>query len=386
MTSFTVGADPSRAPIALSQAAFLARCAARPAERNALIDVARGLALIGILIPHFTLIAIAIGDLGGLRAPYLSDFQFVDEAELFVFFSGYVNGLADGQRAIRDGYKAVIRQTVRRIWQIFRAILFTVALAVALSWPLFSDRAILAGLDMLPFEENGRSALAAIATLAHSTLFINILALYLLLFATTPLFIWGFRTNAAGMAIASATVWLLVQLGPLHVTGNWAGVASFNPFAWQALFAMGVFLGMQHGFDTLVAGLSRRHLMLLVAICLGFFALRTGLRVSPWLAEAARPFWHKGAFAPLRVANFVAFVPLFMLAVGWFSRALPSLARLVGRAGAMSLEMFCAGVVLSLLMAFAFVTLGGSVTAYAIALTGGLVVYLLLVPPLEYVS
>ncbi len=386
MTSLTAGIDPRIDPIALSQAAFLSRCAARPVERNALIDVARGLALIGILIPHFTLIAWAIGDLGGLRAPYVSDFQFVDEAELFVFFSGYVNGLVDGRRAIRDGYGAVIRQTMRRIWQIFRAILFTVALAVALSWPLFSDRAILAALDLLPFEENGPAALAAIVTLDHSTLFINILALYLLLFATTPLFIWGFRKNVAAMAAASAFVWLLVQLGPLHLTGNWAGVGAFNPFAWQALFAMGVFLGMQHGFDTLISGLSRRNLALLVGICLGFFALRTGIRVSPWLADAARPLWHKGAFAPLRAANLVAFVPLFMLAVGWFSRAMPRLAHLVGRAGAMSLEMFCAGVVLSLLMAFAFVTLGGSFMAYAIALAGGLVVYLLLVPPLEYVS
>ncbi|WP_158639004.1 OpgC domain-containing protein [Elioraea rosea] len=380
------GAALGGLPIAFRQHDFLARSAARPSRRDHAIDIARGIALIFILYPHFTQIAAALGSIGRARVPYLSDLQFCDPADFFVFLSGYVYGLVYGQRAVRDGYRTVVRQTVRRMAQIFRAMVFTVALCVGLSWLLIDDPAVLRALDLLSFERSGREAIAGIALLLDSTLFINILALYLLLLATAPLFLWGFRRSVAATAAVSLGIWLLVQIGPLHVTSTWAGMHSFNPFAWQLLFAMGILLGMQRGFDAILASMTRAQAITLALACLGFFALRTGIRVSPALAELVLPIAHKPAFGPLRLANFVCLVPVFVLAVGWLERQVPVLANLLARSGALSLEMFCVGVVLTLLMGVAFLALGGTLLAYGIVLTAGIALYLVAIIPLEAVS
>ncbi len=379
-------AVPGDRPIALSQHDFLARSAARPSRRDHAIDIARGIALIFILYPHYSQVAAALGAIGRARVPYLSDLQFCDPADFFVFLSGYVYGLVYGQRAMRDGYRTVVRQTVRRMAQIFRAMVFTVALCVGLSWLLITDTAALRALDLLSFERSGREAIANIALLNDSTLFINILALYLLLLGTAPLFLWGFRRSVAITGAVSFAIWLLVQLGPLHMTNSWAGMHSFNPFAWQLLFAMGIFLGMQRGFDTILASLTRSQAIVLSFACLGFLALRTGIRLSPALAELVLPVAHKPAFGPLRLANFICLVPVFVLAVGWLERQMPVLANLLARSGALSLEMFCVGVVLTLLMGVAFLALGGNLLAYGIVLVAGLALYLVLVIPLEAVS
>ena len=79
-------------------------------------------------------------------------------------------------------------------------------------------------------------------------------------------------------------------------------------------------------------------------------------------------------------------MPVFVLAVGWLERQLPVLANLLARSGALSLEMFCVGVVLTLLMGVAFLALGGTLSAYAIVLVAGLAIYLVAVIPLEAVS
>ncbi|WP_291296042.1 OpgC domain-containing protein [Elioraea sp.] len=355
-------------------------------RRDSAIDIARGIALLLILHPHFSQVAAALGTLGGFRAPYLSDLQFCDPADFFVFLSGYVYGLVYGHRAVRDGYASVIRQTLRRMAQIFRAMVFTIALCAALSWLLIDDPRVLRTLDLLVFEENGRKALADLVLLVHSALFINILALYLLLLATAPVMLWGFRRSVAATGAASFAVWLAVQAGPLAMTSTWAGMHSFNPFGWQALFAMGVFLGMQRGFDTIIASLSRSQAWLLAAACVSFFALRTGIRVSPALAGWVLPLANKAAFGPLRLANFICLVPLFILAVAWLERAIPWLADLLARSGALSLEMFCVGVVMTLLMGTAFLALGGGVVAYVLVLAAGLILYVASVRALEVVS
>jgi hypothetical protein len=384
MTSRT--AEARAAPVALTQAAFRARCAARPASRDRVIDIARGIALVAILNTHFTLIARELGSLGGLRAPFLSDLQFPDFADFFVFLSGYVFGLVYGARLARDGFPAILRQTARRIGQIIRAMVVTIALAVALSWLLLEDRAALRTLDLLPFAENGRLALFDLVTFTRSPLFINILCLYVLLLLAAPFMVWGFARNIRATFGVSAVVWLLVQAGPLALTSSWAGVHSFNPFAWQLLFGLGVFLGMQRGFDTLIAALSRRAGTLLVLACALFLLFRLALTVQPGLATTLAPLIGKPEFAAIRLANFLCLAPVFVLFVAWLARAMPALAGWLARVGALSLEMFCAGVVLTFVMAVAFLELGGGIGAYAVVLAAGLVGYVLLVVVVEALS
>ncbi len=374
------------APIALTQSAFVARCGARGTGRDRAIDIARGIALFAILNTHFSLIARELGTLNGFRAPLLSDLQLPDFADFFVFLSGYVYGLVYARRHERDGFPTVLRQTLRRIGQILRAMLVTIALVVALSWPLVDDATMLRRLALTFFERSGREALFAFLTFSYAPLFINILCLYVLLLAVAPLMLWGFRRSLAATLGASGVVWLLVQLGPLAFETTWAGFDAFNPFAWQLLFGLGIFLGMQRGFDTLIEALSRRQAITLAAICAGFMLLRLAIRVSPELNALLHPLTHKAAFATLRLINFVCLAPVFVLAVAWSDRMVPALMGWFARLGALSLEMFCAGVVLTMLMGVAFVALGGGVSAYCLVLSAGLVLYVLSVKPMELLS
>jgi hypothetical protein len=374
------------APIALTQSAFVARCGARGTGRDRAIDIARGIALFAILNTHFSLIARELGTLNGFRAPLLSDLQLPDFADFFVFLSGYVYGLVYARRHERDGFPTVLRQTLRRIGQILRAMLVTIALVVALSWPLVDDATMLRRLALTFFERSGREAFFAFLTFSYAPLFINILCLYVLLLAVAPLMLWGFRRSLAATLGASGVVWLLVQLGPLAFDTTWAGFDAFNPFAWQLLFGLGIFLGMQRGFDTLIEALSRREAITLAAICTGFMMLRFAIRVSPELNALLQPLTHKAAFATLRLINFVCLAPVFVLLVAWSDRMVPALMGWFARLGALSLEMFCAGVVLTMLMGVAFVALGGGVSAYCLVLSAGLVLYVLSVKPMELLS
>lgn len=374
------------APIALSQSSFVARCGARGTGRDRAIDIARGIALFVILNTHFSLIARELGTLNGFRAPLLSDLQLPDFADFFVFLSGYVYGLVYARRHERDGFPTVLRQTLRRIGQILRAMLVTIALVAALSWPLVQDPAMLRDLSLTYLERSGRKAMFAFLTFAYAPLFINILCLYVLLLLAAPLFLWGFRRNLVATFGVSLLAWLLVQTGPLAFSTTWAGFDAFNPFAWQLLFGMGIFLGMQRGFDTLIEALSRRQVAVLSAICLAFFGLRLAIRLSPELAAFLEPVTHKAAFATLRLVNFVCLAPVFVLLVAWSDRLVPALMGWFARLGALSLEMFCAGVVLTMLMGVAFVALGGGVAAYCVVLSAGLVLYVLSVKPMEMLS
>jgi hypothetical protein len=375
------------APIALTQSGFLARCRARGSGRDRVIDIARGIALFVILNTHFSLIARELGTLNGFRAPLLSDLQLPDFADFFVFLSGYVYGLVYARRHERDGFPTVLRQTLRRISQILRAMLVTMALIVALSWPLVTDPVVLRRLSLTPFELAGRQAFFDFLTFSYAPLFINILCLYVLLLLVAPLMLWGFRRSIAATAGASLVVWALVQLGPLGFeTTKWAGFNAFNPFAWQLLFGMGIFLGMQRGFDTLLEELSRRQVVALAAICGGFLVLRFAIRLSPALAAALLPFTHKAHFPTLRLLNFICLAPVFIVFVAWADRLAPALMAWFARLGALSLEMFCAGVVLTMLMGLAFVALGGGVAAYCVVLSAGLVLYVLSVKPMELLS
>ncbi len=374
------------APVALTQASFRARCDSRPTRRDHAIDIARGIALVAILNTHFSLMARAVGDLGGVRAPFLSDLQFPDFADFFVFLSGYVYGLVYGNRLTRDGLPSVVRQTIRRMAQIVRAMVVAIAAAVALSWLLIDDASVLGRLDLWSFQANGRRALHDLFTFASAPLFINILCLYVLLLAAAPFLVWGFRRNLLVTFGLSGAVWLLVQLGPLDLRTGWAGIRAFNPFAWQLLFAMGIFLGMQRGFDTILTALSRRAALALAAACAFFFLVRMGMKLSPELSALIEPAAGKAQFASVRIVNFLCLAPAFVLFVGWLERAAPILSSWLARLGALSLEMFAWGVVLTMLMSVAFLALGGGVAAYVMVLPLGLVAYVLSVAAMEVLS
>ena len=101
------------------------------------------------------------------------------------------------------------------------------------------------------------------------------------------------------------------------------------------------------------------------------------MKLSPEFTALLEPASGKAQFATLRILNFACLAPVFVLFVGWLERAAPRLSSWLARLGALSLEMFAWGVVLTMLLSVAFLALGGDLAAYVVVLALGLVGYVL---------
>ena len=242
-------------------------------ERDPRIDVFRGLALVMILIDHMP------------QNPYehitLRNFGFSDAAEAFFLMSGIAAGIAyspkvrqwiAGERPIADAAAPFWR----RAWTLYRVqILMTIWVlamyAVAADVFYRADFREMHNLGLV-FEETGQ-ALLGLATLGYQIGYVNILPTYIVLMLLAPLAMWGairapWLTLGLSAALWLAAGWMRWNIPNYPGGGGWF----FSPFCWQAIFVVGLCVGV---------------------------ALREGRRFIP----ASKPlFWATGAFLVLVLA------------------------------------------------------------------------------------
>ncbi len=204
--------------------------------RIAAIDFWRGVILLVIMIDHVP------GNC--LEAFTPRNFCVSDSAEAFVFLSGLSVGSAYYKRSIGGGLTVVARACASRALHIYR---MHIALTLA-AIMIFGAAYWLSGMPGL-IEAHGRGfifaeparALTGVIFLSHQLGYFNILPMYIVRTLFSP----------AILALARASVWraLAVSLfvyAAASVTGfnmpNWPqpGGWSFNPFAWQLMFTLGV--------------------------------------------------------------------------------------------------------------------------------------------------
>lgn len=92
--------------------------------RDPRIDFFRGLALIFIFwdhVPHNPLANITV-----------QNFGFSDAAEIFVFLAGYAAVLAYGKILQREGYLFACLKILRRVWTLYVAHIFLLALLMGI--------------------------------------------------------------------------------------------------------------------------------------------------------------------------------------------------------------------------------------------------------------
>lgn len=203
------------------------------------IDFWRGVALAIILVNH-----IPGNVLGGLTP---RNFGFSDAAEIFVFLSGVSVFLAYGDRFLRSPGVAAASMLIRRAGRIYGAHLALTASALALFW---------LAQDFTPYDillaERGRAApfldpvkgVAGIVVLSHQVAYFNILPLYVVLLAAAPLMFAAALRGRLAMLAGSAALYVGARATGLNLPswpepGGWY----FNPFAWQLMFALGIFCG-----------------------------------------------------------------------------------------------------------------------------------------------
>ncbi len=129
--------------------------------------------------------------------------------------------------------------------------------------------------------------LAAILGLTHHLPFFDILPLYIVLLAATPLLLTLARRDRWLMLGVSAAIYLAARAFGLNIP-TWPvdGVWFFNPFAWQLVFAVGLAVGT--GARGGVAKDARLLAASLVVVAVSAFLVTDGFSLLPGFWDSAR--------------------------------------------------------------------------------------------------
>ncbi|WP_116132723.1 OpgC family protein [Tropicimonas sp. IMCC34043] len=251
-------------------------------QRDLRIDAFRGIALMMILINHIP------------GNPYevltIRGFGFSDAAEGFFVMSGIAVALAyaggiERWRAQRGGLWQGIAPILRRVRKLYLVQIFLTLTALAL-FALAAERFAAPELRALHnggwlYESPGQ-ALAGLVTLTYQVNYVNILPPYILLMLAAPLLIrCGLAAPRATLA-ASLGLWFVAGLLRLDLpvrpgTNGW----QFNPFAWQAIFVVGLMIGLQLRRGARLVPVTRP----LLALSTGFLVLAFAMVHVPSLAD-----------------------------------------------------------------------------------------------------
>lgn len=320
-------------------------------QRSFEIDVFRGLALAFIVVNHTAGSVFAWGT--------SRNFGISEATEQFVFLAGLVTAFAYMSKVRRFGTDAASARMFRRAWEIYRAFLLTAALMVTaggtliyldLQTPAFHQSEVTA------FLEAPWRTVFEVLTLQRQPFLSDILPMYAFFAILTPLAIRLARLSWTYLLLASFIMWMLAPwLGSFLPTAgpSW----TFNPFAWQLVFSLGLIVGMYPDLPRSTSGMTHRVLVaaaVLVTIAGAIFSLFSyheslrNLFVPVW-PEQGLGIFSKSNASLARVVNFIAMAWLVYLALRrrWLDRMLDRLSwmAIVGRNG---LACFVGGAVISI--------------------------------------
>lgn len=359
--------------------------------RDARLDLFKGVALLIIFINH----------VGGNPLAKLMPARFgpSDSAEIFVFISGYAVALAYAPVLAERGFAACQRKALDRCRQLWVANILTMlvsALVVAFAvhvgdLPMDSSNRLQ---SFAPLFDTPITAMAWHLVLMYLPFAFDILALYILLVAVAPLFLWTYARFGYAAIALSVVLYLVAQATPGLIPPNlWDEDWNFSPLAWQCVFFLGTSLALVVRSGRVRLPRSRWLLGGVLALLGGmalwkFAASDIGYALTPaalrgWLPEDTIPWTDKDTLGPMRLVHFLALACAAALLVprdaGWL-RSAP--ARLLVACGRHSLPVFCVGVVLSIAGSALLVAEDGALMVLAVNLVG-IVVLLALALALE---
>lgn len=210
--------------------------------RDPRLDVFRGLCLVMIFINHVP---------GNVYENLTSrNFGFSDAAEGFVLMSGIAAGLAYSadfrDRSLR--LWTGLARVWRRVWTLYLVHITTTlaALAAASAVALWlSDSEILFENQMKWVWMDPLRTFVGLTLLTHQFGYINILPLYLVLLAASPLLLFLAWRRPRMLMAGSVLLWLCAGIFHLSLPnfpskGGWF----FNPLTWQVIFVTGLLTGV----------------------------------------------------------------------------------------------------------------------------------------------
>jgi hypothetical protein len=308
------------------------------------IDFWRGFALITIFIDHIP---------GNFyeRATY-RNVSISDAAELFVFLAGWSLALATAS----DTPGRVVLRLLSRTVEVYRAQLVITAMALAMiaAAAVWTENPLLLEWhDAGPFFADPIRTTIGWVTLTHQLGYFNILPLYVVVLAITPVFVLLARVSrvaALGASLALYGVCLVfgINLPTWPIEDTWF----FNPLAWQVLIVLG-FVGAEWSRDEPAFRRWSRWLtpLAFLVVAAGAVAAYTGWAPDPVALPEPRLLFmfDKHFVSPARLLHFLSLVLVFQSLYGPISRRLPWVTRHLSALGRNSLAVFSVASILSLI-------------------------------------
>jgi hypothetical protein len=322
------------------------------------LDAARGLMLVWITLTHLPTAASAY-----VNQP----FGFVSAAEGFIFLSALFTGRIYFRLAEHDGYNAMTLRLWSRTWRLYcyHALLLAFAFLVAVPIASRGNRPGLHNLLDFYFMAGPKRSVIEAFLLIYRPPLLDILPMYIIfLIFTSGALLLACRIGWKPILWTGFALWSLAQFGlradaykvaatiiPAHIPLNEMG--SFDLWAWQFLWIVGVWLGVRWAQNNLpIEKWAKRAVLPATLIAVACFVVRRaiehGLRLGP--SEFLFDKWHLG---PLRLVDFTAVAMLLIVTQRiWKPLAVGPLVLM----GQSSLQVFC----VHLLCCFAGLTLLGN--------------------------
>lgn len=322
------------------------------------LDAVRGLMLVWITLTHLPTAA----------SSYVNQpFGFVSAAEGFIFLSALFTGRIYYRMAQRDGYGTMTLKLWLRTLRLYgyHAILLAFAFLVAVPIASRGNRPGLHNLLDYYFIVGAKRSITEAAFLIYRPPLLDILPMYIIFLGLTFVALLLARQIGWRPILWGAfTIWLFAQFGfrsaehdfmmrfiPTRIPLNEMG--SFDLWAWQFLWILGIWMGVRWGRENLPIGSWARWAVFPAALILiAGFKLRHAVSHGFLLGTSEFLFdkWHLG---PLRLLNFAAGATVLI----FFQSILKPLAiRPLVMMGQSSLQVFC----VHLLCCFAGLTLMGN--------------------------
>lgn len=313
------------------------------------LDVLRGFLLVWMALTHLPTHASVFSN---------QTFGFVSAAEGFIFLAGFMVGQLEQRIEEKAGRWAAVRDVSRRTLRIYlyhAALLvfaFTIVAAIGISFHRLAFQNLLNYYLQKP-----REAVVAAALLEYRPSLLDILPIYIVFMIFTPLARSIARRWSWTPVIAiSFAIWIAAQFGLrawLYRQGDLFGLSvpenatgSFDLYAWQLLWMVGLALGTITPLRTASIRFPRWLLVTSCTVALVFFVLRHSPAdhwINPGLYGVLVDKWKLG---PARVVNFAALGIVLVRFGGVLARSRPMLP--FASLGQASLEVFCVHVVFCL--------------------------------------
>lgn len=283
---------------------------------------------------------------------------FSDAMEIFVFVSGLACGLAYPSLLERKGWGALMKVLAARAVRIYfyyalsSAAMILLITAAADIW-ISKFRIDNFMPSLMKYTDPIMASWSALSLMSPPDLS-DILVFYIAMtLVAVPILIAGFRYKATATLVASALVWGLSQSfsGSSHSLEAYFAI---NPFAWQFLFAIGMFFGTKRDSSHLQSSVVPIAWTIVVVAFLYKFIVRVAPHLGfdvEWLTISPPTLIEmKINLSALRLTHFLSVALLVARYLGPRSTLLqwPVFAPMV-RVGARPLEMYSLTVVLSVL-------------------------------------